>query len=343
MRVLVVGGGAVGSLLAWTLRSGGAQVWVARRRHQGPAMAAPLVVADRGGAARSLGITVVGRPDELETAPDLIVFAVKMFDLPGAVTSCGAWRDVPALTVQNGIGAELLVARARPQAGLIAGSLTASVEAAEDGGWRRRTRGGLGLAQVEGRVGSMIEELAELLEAGGLSTQNYDDPMAMKWSKLVGNLAANATAALLDYDPGRIYRHRRLFLVERAQVLECLAVMARLRLRPVALPGADIPLLARAFRLPPWLGRPILAPIMARARGGKDPSLRLHARGEGGRSEVDWLNGAVVKAGRSSGIETPVNRRLAELVNEALTDPGRRAWFRHRPSRLVEAVGLPQL
>ena len=119
--------------------------------------------------------------------------------------------------------------------------------------------------------------------------------------------------------------------------------MEKLRLRPVALPGADIRLLVRAIGLPPWLGRPILAPVMARARGGKDPSLRLHARSDGGRagdarSEVDWLNGAVARAGETHGVPTPVNRRLTDLVNEALADPERAAWFRGHPRRLVEAV-----
>jgi 2-dehydropantoate 2-reductase len=340
MRVLVVGGGAVGSLLGWTLRSGGAQVWIAHRSHEGPPATTELIVVDLDSRRRAVEVTVVGRPDDLGTAPDVILLAVKMFDLAGAVHGCSAWPEAPVLTVQNGIGAEMLVVRARPQARLIAGSLTVSVDALEGGIWRRRTRGGLGLAAVEGDVAPVIEQLGAILEDGGLATRTYDDAMAMKWSKLLGNLSANAVAALLDYDPGRIYRHRRLFQIERDQLREALAVMRKLRLQPVALPGADIRLLARAVDLPPWIGRAILAPIMGRARGGKEPSLRIQSHADRGPSEVDWLNGAVARAGERIGVATPINRRLTCLVHEVLADPDRRAWFRHRPGRLIDALRL---
>jgi 2-dehydropantoate 2-reductase len=340
VNVVVVGGGAVGSLLAWALRRGDASVSLVHRRHVGPPTTQSVEVEDRRGDAEAVTLTVAAKPDDLAAEPDVIVFAVKMYDLRSAVQSCEVWPSVPSVTVQNGIGAELLVTRARPRGGVVAASLTASVEATDDARWRRRTTGGLGLADVDGRPSGLTAELADVLTAGGITARVFDDAMAMKWSKLVGNLAANAIAALLDYDPGRIYRHPRLFLLERAQLLEALAVMAKLGLRPVALPGADIRLLARAAALPPWLGRPILAPIMARARGGKDPSLRLRAgmAGERSRSEVDWLNGAVARTGEMRGVATPVNRRLTHLVNEVLADPTRQAWFRQRPSRLIEAV-----
>jgi len=50
----------------------------------------------------------------------------------------------------------------------------------------------------------------------------------MKWSKLLANLIANATGAILDMDPDAIYADRRLFGVERRQLLETLAVMTAL-------------------------------------------------------------------------------------------------------------------
>jgi hypothetical protein len=50
------------------------------------------------------------------------------------------------------------------------------------------------------------------------------------------------------------------------------------------------------------------------------------------------MNGAVVRAGAEVGVLTPVNARLAALVDAAALDPERRAWFRHNPERLVDAV-----
>ena len=99
--------------------------------------------------------------------------------------------------------------------------------------------------------------------------------------------------------------------------------MRRLSLQPIPLPGADVRLLVRAFRLPAILARPLLGRVLAGARGGKDPSLLIHARARGGDapSEVQWLNGAVARAGESLAVPTPVNRRLTALVEEVLADP----------------------
>jgi 2-dehydropantoate 2-reductase len=109
-------------------------------------------------------------------------------------------------------------------------------------------------------------------------------------------------------------------------------------LRPVSLPGAPVPLLALATTLPAPLARAALRRVVGSARGGKDPSLRGAVQ-FGGPTEAGWLNGAVARAGSELGVATPVNTALASLVGEAATDPERRAWFRHRPDRLLEALG----
>lgn len=114
--------------------------------------------------------------------------------------------------------------------------------------------------------------------------------------------------------------------------------MRCLGLQPVALPGANVRLLALAVALPPLVSRRALGRVVSGARGGKSPSLRAHVAGSDGPSEVAWLNGAVVAAGARCGIATPVNQVLAALVDEVATDPDRRAWFRGRGDRLRAAI-----
>jgi 2-dehydropantoate 2-reductase len=338
MTDLVVGGGAVGSLLAWCLAIGGRDVAIVRRRRKGPPVAAEVTAVDRNGSSRSARVMVVARPEDLVEAPELVVLAVKMFDLREAATTCSVWPKAIGLPVSNGVGAEEVVAAERPEAPLIAGSVTAAVELAEDGTVRRLNRGGLGLAPVRGDVNPIVGELIQVFAGSGLRARRHTDYRSMKWSKLLANLVGNASSAILDFPPEAIYAHRDLFQIERRQLLEALEVMAKLGLRPVALPGADARLLALGFRLPPALGQPILARVVGAARGGKDPSLRVHARSGAGPSEVDWMNGAVADAADGLGIAAPVNRRLTELVHEVIEDPGRRDWFRGRPDRLVATV-----
>jgi 2-dehydropantoate 2-reductase len=338
MTDLVVGAGAVGTLIAWGLATGGRDVAIVRRRLEGPPRKASLSVVDPEGRESTAEVSEISSPDALHAAPDVIVFAVKAFDLPAAADSCAAWPATPALTVLNGVGAEKIVAEARPQAGLIAGSVTASVERTGEGRVARLNGGGVALAAATGDVDELTDDLLAALNRAGLRTQRVADSAAMKWSKLVANLVGNASSAILDMSPAEIYGSPAGFGIERGQIIEALEVMRRLGLKPVALPAANVPLLVSGFRFPAAIARPIMRRIIGTARGGKDPSLRLHANSGSGPSEVQWLNGAVVRAADELGLQAPVNRRLTELVEEVLADPERRTWFRGRPDRLVEAV-----
>ncbi len=338
MTDLIVGGGAVGSFLGWALASGGRDVAIVRRRLAGGPARADLVVIDPAGRRLTANVLEVAGPRELSDPPDLILFAVKMYDLSAAVATCAIWPSAPALTIENGLGAEQLVVGQRPGAGVIAGSLTTAVEPGGAGEIRWLTRGGLGLAPTRGAMDPLVDQLGSAFVASGLPVGRYRDPEAMKWSKLLGNLIANATGAILDLGPAEIYGHPGLFAIEQGQLREAMAVMRRLERRPVALPGADTRLLALAVSMPAALARPMLRRVVRGARGGKDPSLRAHLRTGTGPSEVEWLNGAVAAAGTEVGIPTPINRRLTELVLDVLADPERRAWFRGRPDRFLAAM-----
>lgn len=338
MTDLVVGGGSVGTLLAWGLAAGGREVAIVRRGLAGPPRAATVTVIDRDGRRASAPVTEIQSPADLKSSPEVIVFAVKAFDLAAAAASCGIWPSAPALTVLNGVGAEEIVADARPDAGLIAGSVTSSVETTDVRTVTRLNRGGVALAPAQGDVSLLTDNLLAAFSSAGFRTRRVGDAAAMKWSKLVANLVGNATSAIVDMSPAAIYGDRVGFDIERRQVIEALEVMRRLGLRPVALPGANVPLLAFGHRFPAAIARPIMRRIIGAARGGKDPSLRIHVASGGGPSEVHWLNGAVAATADRLGMAAPVNRRLTELVDEVLADPARRAWFSGRLDRLAEAL-----
>lgn len=368
MRVLVVGAGAAGSLLGGTLAVAGHDVAFLDRTPVPAGTRELLVVVDPAGRRTSVAVGLAGPGTggaagpagdavplpwvraAADLAPELIVVAVKQFDVPAALGACSVWPTVPALTIQNGVGAEEAAAAARPAAGLVAGSLTAPVQLrsrppglaaralAEEREVHWLSRGGLGLAPVRGNVTALVEDLVAGFRAAGLRTATLLDARAMKWSKLVANLVGNATSAILDLDPGEVYADRRLFEVERRQLSEALAVMHALGLRLVALPGADARLLALAVRVPAGPAWAVLRRVVGGARGGKMPSLRGHVRAGAGPSEVRWLNGTVAEYGRCAGVPTPVNERLTALVEEVASDAARRAWFAGRPDRLLAAI-----
>ncbi len=337
IHVVVVGAGAVGSFLGGMLAAAGHDVTLLGRRLVGDSEAGTVVLE---GPSDTRTVRVRRTLDPAAIAPpDLVIPAVKMFDLAGALGVASRWSDAPLLTVQNGVGAEEAALAART-ATVLGGSLTTAVEPVP-GGVRRRRTGGMGVAPVRGGpdAASMVARLAASWTGAGLPARAYADWAAMKWSKLLANLVGNATSALLDLDPSTIYGDPRTFPIERRQLLEAVAVMRAMGHAPVSLPGANVGLLLQGLSLPGPLARPIVARAIGGVRGGKSPSLRLHLRGGGtGPTEVRWLNGAVAEHGARLGVPTPVNATLAALVDEAAADSGRAAWWRARPDRLRDAV-----
>lgn len=340
MTDLVVGSGPVGCFVAWALAAGGRDVAMVRRGLAAPTRASQLTVATPDGEARTAGLTEVARPADLGVAPELIVFAVKVFDVEAAAQSCAAWAEAPGLTVSNGIGAEEIVRRIRPGAGLIAGSVTASVESTGDRTVARLNGGGIAVAPAAGETQDLAASLASTFRAAGLRSEALDDARSMKWSKLIANLVGNATTAIVRRPPSVVYADPLGYEVERRQLREAFAVIRRSGLRVTALPGADVRLLELASRLPAALARPILARVVGGARGGKEPSLLLAAESGADRSEVEWLNGAVARAAADLGGVAAVNGRLSSLVDEVLLDAERAAWFEGRIDRLAAEVGV---
>jgi 2-dehydropantoate 2-reductase len=352
LRVVVVGPGAVGSFLGGMLAVAGHDVALLGRRIPEGSDPSRLVIWEPEEEPLVVSVRRITDPRSTHE-PDLVLLAVKMFDLAGALETAARWPDSPLMTVQNGAGAEEMAQAAR-RSPILAGSLTTAVEPAT-GGVRRLRTGGMGVAVVdEGQTVAGAQALAARLAddwtAAGLPTRVYGNAAEMKWSKLLGNLVGNATSAILDMDPGAVYADRDGYHVERTQIREVVAVMRAMGLRPVGLPGAHVSALLAGLALPEAIGRPIVARAVAGARGGKLPSLRLHVRGggegsgiapAGGPTEARWLNGAVAEAGARLGVPAPCNAELARLVDACATDPGSAAFFAGRPDRLAAAVAAP--
>ena len=136
----------------------------------------------------------------------------------------------------------------------------------------------------------------------------------MKWSKMLTNLLANPASAILDMSAAEIYAHKDLYKLEIDMLRECLAVMQAQGIDVVDLPGTPVKALAFATKLPLWLSKPLLGHAAGTGRGDKMPSFHIDLHSGRGKSEVDFLHGAVVRAGEKSGVSTPVNKILTDTL-----------------------------
>ena len=182
LRVVVVGAGAVGSFLGGMLASPVTTVTlVLRRPYEGPDPDT-LRLDDHTGT-RHVPVRRVTGPGAVDGA-DVVIIAVKVFDLEQALETARRWPDAAVLTAQNGVGAEALADAWIPYpTPLLAASLTAAIEPVDGGGVRRLRTGGIGLAVVRdddaGRGRALRGRLAALWTAAGLPAKACPDADAM--------------------------------------------------------------------------------------------------------------------------------------------------------------------
>jgi 2-dehydropantoate 2-reductase len=307
----VVGAGAVGTFLGEALRRAGCDVSYAPRQSEAI----------------------------VPVAADLAIVAVKSYDTPAAIETLRRAlppaSDATLLCPQNGVGNEELLAAAFGADRIVAAALTIPVERDAGGAIVPANRGGLALAPV----GSVAHNwLFATFSRTEIPVKLMSDYRALKWSKLALNIIANASCAILDVLPERLVKLDGIFSLEIRAMRETRAVMAALGLAPVDLPRYPVRALQAAIGLPERVARPLLAGRIAGARGRKPPSLLLDLRAGRCRTEVDALNGAVAVAGRSAGVETPVNAVYTSVLGEIARDPEKWTAYREQPAALRAAV-----
>lgn len=326
MKILVYGAGAVGGFLGAKLGQHGHQITLVTRDESVKIIntdGLKLTQDQKTSLTRPRAVSSI--PQAFESIPgegpyDLIIMAMKSYDLDAAVDPLIAFCPTPPpiITMQNGIDVEQpLIAHYGPDR-IIPASLTVPVSK-EFTNHILVERSDRGLALAPALQGQNIRPWVQLFQQMGIMTIGLPDYQAMKWSKVFLNIAGNATAAILNRSPKAIYKVGVLFDLEIRMLRETLAVMRRLKLPVVNLPGAAASRLALGIRLAPrFLLKPVLTSLVGHGRGEKLPSFHIDLIADKRKSEVLYHNGAIAKAGQACGVPTPVNLTLT-LVLQQLT------------------------
>jgi 2-dehydropantoate 2-reductase len=189
-----------------------------------------------------------------------------------------------------------------------AGMVPFNVVQTADGRYHRGTEG-----RLMAEASPALSRWLAAFEAAGLPLIERDDFLAVQWGKLLLNLnnAVNALSGvpLKAELSQRDYRRCLALLMD-----EALRALAASGIAPAQIGGVAPRRLPTMLRLPDWIYRRIAAAslkIDPEARSSMWEDLQA-----GRRTEVDYLNGAVVKLARAAGLEAPANRRIVELVHQ---------------------------
>jgi 2-dehydropantoate 2-reductase len=342
LGILSIGAGAIGTYIGGSLALKGHNVYFVER----PKIAKEL---RSRGIRLSLGedIHLIPTPKVVDTIDeamaaehfDVALYALKSYDTASFLRSLAFPPSAfpPLLCLSNGVDNEPDLATALGPGKIIAGTVTSAIG--------RRDAGDIILERLRG-VGvsaghPLSEQLVTAINAAGMNGQLFPKAADMKWSKLLTNLIANASSAILDMPPREVFAHPGLYHLEMAQLKETLAVMRAQGIRVVDLPGTPVRLLAFAVRfLPLSVSRPLIAKAVGGGRGGKMPSFHIDLHGGRGKSEVEYLNGAVVRAGIQNKIPTPANNLLNQTLIGLTIGEIPLESFRQRPEQLLSQFNV---
>jgi len=337
LNVLVFGAGAIGVYVGGSLALKGHNVVFLER----PQVAADLL--EHGlhlevfGIKKQIPSPVVAASIEecLANGPfDVGVFALKSFDTQTALESLVPFSGSlpPILCLQNGVDNEPAIAAALGADKVIAGTVTSAIGKRGVGDIVVERLRGIGVSAAH----PLSTRLVEALMDAGLNAQLYQNPDSMKWSKMITNLVGNASAAILDMPPAEIFAHPELYRLEIHQLREALSVMEALSIPVVDLPSTPVRLLAfGSQKLPLWLSRPLLGRAVGGGRGAKMPSFHIDLHSGRGKSEVEYLNGAVARHGELLGVPTPTNRLLTDALISLTNGEIPLESYAHQPEKLL--------
>ena len=348
MKILCFGAGAIGTYIGGSLALAGSQVVFLERgdkvdqlRERGLRLD---LTADPRRQTREASIVsprafvaVSTLEDALRYGPfDLALFALKSYDTQSALDGMRPFADKlpPILCLSNGISNEPALAGLVGIGKIIYGTVTTAIGRRNVGDIVLERLRGVGMAKGH----PLAEQLFVAFENAFLNPRLFDDASSMKWSKMLTNLLANPASAILDMTAAEIVADRGLYNLEIAMLRECLAVMQAQGIDVVDLPGTPVRMLAFATKLPVWLSKPFLSRAAGAGRGGKMPSFHIDLRSDRGKSEVDYLHGEVVRAGRKFNVPTPVNAMLTETLLALTNKELPMDEFAHKPEKLINRL-----
>jgi 2-dehydropantoate 2-reductase len=296
VRICVVGTGAVGSLFAANLSLlDDVEVWAfdLNELH--------VAAINRGGLRLSGAGDVIGRPratsDPAELPPcDFGIVATKaMHTEPAIASTAHAFADGWVATVQNGLGNEETIAEHVER--VIRGTTFPAGKLLEPGHVQWDVKGDTTFGPYDERTSlAEVERLADACTRAGMPAQAVDDARGPQWRKVIFNASTNPIGALTGLTHGRVCERPDLRALVTGLVDEGKSVAGAQGIELDADPEELIDHAARKDV----------------AYDHKASMLQdVEARRQ---TEIDYLNGGIVRFGHERGVATPLNAAIQALV-----------------------------
>lgn len=295
-EVVMIGAGAMGGILAAALARGGARVSIIDTDAAHVAAIKETGLRPRDfGAADALALPAETHAGRVGYA-DLAVVMVPAYESArAAMTAARVLKPAgSAVSCQNGLGnAEALIA-ALGEARVFMGSIRASADRPAPGCPRATKIDPTTVGELDGTLSDRADAFAKCASAGGLPTTVSANIRGVLWSKFLHNCAVNALSATTGLRQGEVSRDPELARLRWAILEEGLAV-ARAKGIELEYPDPKPQIAVHAWRK------------------FTKPSMQQHID-QGRLTEIDAINGWLVREADALGLPAPVNRTVAALT-----------------------------
>jgi len=297
MKIAIVGPGAIGLLLAAFLSKAKEELWLLdyeKNRANRISQNGIKVEGLSGELAVKVKITV--DPKEIGIV-DLVIVCVKSYDTKAALIHAKPLigDDTAVLTLQNGIGNIEIISEVIGPDRVIGGVTNLGSTLIDTCRVRLAGKGDTIIGRLDGKIPVEMRGIREIFNKVGLEMRISRDVKSLLWSKLIINVGVNALTALTRLQNGKLLEFEGTRVIMRDAVTEAVKVAKRKRIKIMY----DDP----------------LAKVEAVCEAtSANVSSMLQDVVKHRRTEIDFINGVIVRHAKEQGVSAPVNSLLVELV-----------------------------
>lgn len=297
MKIGIAGAGAVGCHYGSLLQQAGSDLcYMARGAHLAALQGAGLLHVSNGVQTR---LAVRASDDAALLADaDVVMLTGKMTDFPALLASLASHlrADALLLTLQNGVAAPDLTGSAFPAHAVAAGTAFIGARIESPGVVVHSAAGGIRMGYWQAGPGERyFQPLLGAMQQAGVPVREEPDPKLMLWRKLLWNVGFNPITAITRRFARDMAADASTLRLLREAMREAVAVA---KASGVALDEEDI-----------------VKHVQVTLEMGPVKTSMWQDIGHGRPTEIDFLNGFVVRQGEASGVPTPVNAMLTALVH----------------------------
>ena len=297
MRVVIVGAGAMGCLFGFLLYRAGKNVWLLDKHPELTRHIREKGLTVEGASGKHIvSIPITTKVDDIQWA-DLIIIFVKAYDTAQAMLDAKPLirQDSVVLTLQNGIGNVEAIVNVVGKEKTIAGTTAHGATVLGPGHIRHAGTGETIIGELHGQQTERLAAIRNFLGSAGIAVNVTQDVTSLLWSKLLINAGINPltgitglpNGALLDFEETRKIMHRAVNEAKDVASRKGIRLIYEDHLQKVE--------------------------SVCQATSRNISSMLQDLRNKK-KTEIDFINGALVKEGSGAGIVMPINQALTYLI-----------------------------